>query len=59
MILALCEKRGKFLYEVEPWHFPYPELTDTEILLWAYYNSHRNAIDEAERDRLKTLRGNA
>jgi len=35
--MMLCDKNGRFLFEVLPDHFPQGRLTRVEILLWSKY----------------------
>ena len=40
--LALCDLKGRFLFEVLPDRFP-PRLTDVECDLWGRYYEAKNA----------------
>lgn len=39
--MALCDKQGRFLYEVRPDLFPQGYLTDLELELWGDYLERR------------------
>ena len=41
MALALCDLKGRFLFEVLPDLLP-PRLTDTESALWGRYYAEKN-----------------
>jgi hypothetical protein len=42
MAMILCDRKGRFLFEVMPDRFPEGRLTDVEMALWGmYYHDHQ------------------
>ncbi len=44
MLYALCDHRGRFIYEVAPHIFPYGHLSQEEIWGWEAFNEFKDQM---------------
>jgi len=45
-VMAMCDKSGRFLFEVLPDLFPHGRITPDEMLLWElYYTEKKEQMD--------------